>query len=232
MRRALICSNYGIVVSDLVIFIFYKAIKGKGANAMIVSWKPMLTIQPILKMGRIACVALFMLLCTNSALAGEIGWVVSRANCINNESFTWRVITPPEIIQSIMDLDLDANVFKYAWRATYAEHLDRYWDSDHQRIASKEYTWRSVAWDKLEGLPIQIWVLYVVHVFYPDWFSDHPFSYSYYPRISWIPVIVVDRWIVNAWHLESFTNYDWDYTERTTSTMGCDWDKTFNTESY
>ena len=154
-----------------------------------------------------------------------VGWVFSRANCVNNESITWlaTVRVHPHLIVTPKGVP--------ARRMTASTHYDRLNRVSHTVRTGDdlELTWRSAAIHWLEGLPTYVgsrWVLRLVRkwvIVIRDGRLRLVRTYRLV-RVR-VRVYVTDRWIVYGDHWENPGN---GLTHRETQATDCNWDGTFD----
>ena len=161
------------------------------------------------------------------ASAQVAGWVASRANCINNESFTYKAtfiirwpLPPIPVPQA-------------APRRTISTHHDRLGAPPHSVESSSGLvnTWRSAAVHWGEGLPTVIGYVTVPRAVVRwtcGWDPlDDKFRCGPEIVIVWvrIPVEITDRWRVDGEHWEDLGAGPY---VRYTSVVDCAWLDSFN----
>ena len=98
-----------------------------------------------------ASVLLTAVLTVVAISAGAQGWVVSRANCINNESITWqiRLVGVPG---SFLGIPIGVSALRRTI-STHHDHLTGLPPHDVESSSTLEDTWRSDAVHWFEGRP-------------------------------------------------------------------------------
>ena len=188
----------------------------------------------------LALKVLMFIFCTSACFSfgdSELGWIVSRANCIENASFTWRQDRPartghplnPMFFYDVFNSD---RVGLYRYRYTISYQYDRvtrlvtptYSTPTRQPV----YTWRSAAINHIDGAYPRIAIIWIntcswVPFPIPEFFKRACFN---------IPIVylVWDRFIVTGEHHERIPNSD-RYSLRYTIGYDCEAEHTYNTES-
>ena len=175
----------------------------------------------------LALVALTMSFSLSAQNRVPVGWVVSQANCINNESFTWSA--------TVRVINFHGPIFYPkgipALRMTVSTHYDRLNDVSHTiRTGNNlEFTWRSAAIDWLAGLPTYIGTRWVVR-YVAKWrlvrTSDGwKLVCTLRPVRVRVLVFMTDRWVVSGDHWEDVGA---GVTHRRTLATDCNWGNTFD----
>ena len=145
--------------------------------------------------------ALLALLAMATPAGAQSGYITSRANCVNNESFTWRVGGP-------------------RLRRTSSRHYDYLHGGSHTVYSdgwpALRDTWRSAAIHAFEGWPTKIGVEYVLTYVpcYDNGLGER--RYCWEMRPVW--VYMYDRWRVRGTHYERVGSLT---TTRFTDTTDC-----------
>ena len=163
---------------------------------------------------------------TVPASAQLAGWVASRANCYNDESFTYRVT----LIRAHW---FPIPIPSPAPRRTLSYHHDRLNHVTHSVESSSGLvnTWRSAAVHLLEGVPTIVGYRFELRPVV-SWgnFCDQFFDDCYWHfgvRWEWVyvPSYMYDRWQVDGKHWEDLGSGQY---VRHTSVTDCAWLDTFN----
>lgn len=171
-------------------------------------------------------VAVLMVLALSFSASAQrplpVGWVFSRANCINNESITWLMAPAGRRF-------LPKGV--PALRRTASTHYDRLNDVSHTVTTGDnlELTSRSAAIHWFEGRPTYLGTRWVTRLV-PVWrlvLTDDGWKIVCVlrPVRVRVRVYMTDRWVVSGDHWE---NAGAGITHRRTSATDCNWEGTFN----
>ena len=168
------------------------------------------------------------------ALADNVGWYFSRANCYTaNESLTWKIDLTPSAVEALVGIVVPGTGFTNlgipAYRKTTSKHYHKYVRSkNHSHISSihLECTWRSHAgsFPFPEAFPyVNVELRYNVIW---TWEYGHRIAVT---RGAPYLVVTIDAapWVVAGTHHES-TSLGGATVTRHSSATGCNWDDTFN----